>query len=228
MDVRLHSLPARASALRKPAIALGLITLTALLAISVFAESWENKDWTQWTTGDCNYILTSSPWAGIGPRLNVTSPTSTSSYSNVIVRSILPIAVIASSHVVRQALERRAQFDEHYEKMSLEQRQAFDQRAAICLSKNLDDRIIVRIPPEASGEYALFVDGHEVPSLPLTQPNAMSPCPADQGADISFLDVEQGNPLIHPGNKKIQIKSKKNYTFTFYPEKMIYKGKLDY
>jgi hypothetical protein len=98
MDVRLHSLPARASSLRKPAMALGTITLIAMLAISVFAESWENKDWTQWSSQDCYHIMATSPWAVIGPEVTTYA---NGSPGHSVVGRFTPKAFVVSSLVMR-------------------------------------------------------------------------------------------------------------------------------
>jgi len=220
-------MPTPASHLRKPAVALAALCLIAVATVSLRAESWEQKDWTQWTSQDCYHILSASAWAQPGPELFFSLPGATRA-SDGAVGAYFPVAVVVSSLVVRQALERQAQFDQHYEKMSREQRQAFDQTAAACIGKKYGDRIIIRVPPEVAGPFRLEINGQYVPSLPQTQMNAVAPCPGDKAIDVSFPDVDQGKQIIQPGDKKIEIKNKDDYTFTFNADKMIYKGKLDY
>jgi hypothetical protein len=236
MNSCIRSLLDRASGFRKPGIVLGLISLTALVTVTALAESWENKDWTQWSSQDCSRILTNSPWAEEGPETR-----------NYYFRSpgragetLLPTALIGSALVVRQALERQAQFDQHYEKMNPKQRQEFDEIADACISMKNDDRIVMLISLAKIGNIGpvrlfvndrLFVDDREVPALPRPQNGVVFPCHgADKARAIAFHRVAEGKPVIQPGDKKIVFETPpfSDYHFKFDLEKMIYKGKLDY
>lgn len=225
MDVRLHSLFARASSLLKPAIAVGLVILTALLAITAFAESWEKKDWTQWSSQDCYHILSASPWAVVGPIL---TDYYTKSPGQIGETTYTPTAQMATSLVIREGLVRQAQLLQHYHKMTAQQRQAFDAKANTCLSKTYDDRFVVHIIGAAiPGPFRLFVDGRQVPAVTLL-PASISPCISRFSTTVAFKRVVDGKPVIQDGAKKIQMMNPSDYTFTFNAEKMIYKGKLDY
>jgi hypothetical protein len=247
-----------AMSFRKPGIALWLVSLIALLAISVFAESWENKDWTQWTSQDCYHILDASPW-----KAQLSEDSSAS-------------AQIVSALVVRQALVRQAQFDQHYDKMNPIERQQFDQMANACVNLKLDDRIIVRgsslyqydwpaPAPEFGSSYAsqvvyLAVSGGKVSAQVPPVVNAISPCPfgsldrepaTNRGHDYVFPRMVDGKQVIQPNDKKITIgvsyplpttvngrpvippKNQKpgnnsSDRYVFNLEKMIYKGKPDF
>jgi hypothetical protein len=229
MNSHHHSLFRSATALRKPAIALGLITLTALLAISVFAESWENKDWTQWTSQDCYHILDSSPSFSLGSSLSFNQ---TRSPGHVETVSYSPTAQIGSSLVIRQALERQARLDQHYDKMKPQERQQFDQQANACISENYADRIVVLIgvaSPSDLGVFQMFVDGREIPSLPQATVGNTFPChDAQKIFSVTFRRALAGKQFIQPADKKLELKTAAGSDFTFNLEKMIYKGKLDY
>jgi hypothetical protein len=207
--------------LAKPAFVLGLISLAALLAISVMATSWEDKDWTQWTSQDCYHILYSSPWAYEG------------------------IVQIVSSIVVRQALVRQAQFDQHYDKMKPDEKQQFDQMATTCLNLMVQEGVIVvrargLFNPNVSGQtYYLLVSGRKIPALLPAQFDSISPCPfsfvneTDRPHDFVFPRFVDGKPVFQPTDKKFKIgaavgtySSELGYQFDI--EKMVYKGKPDY
>ena len=230
-----HLLCGLRSDFRELGVGLGIISLTVLLAVSVFAESWENKDWTQWSSQDLYHILEASPWAVVGPEVTTSS---TKSPGRAYDSTYIPTAQMVSSLVVRQALVRQAQLLQHYDKMKPQEKQQFDQMAANCLSLKLDDRIIVR----GTGLYApggslpdLVVSGRTVHPFPHPQGNAISPCPYILGDieaqantklpadDVIFPRVVDGKPVIQPDDKNFKIGD-----FTFNAQKMIYKGKLDY
>lgn len=209
------------SSLRKPAIVLGLISLTAILAITVFAESWEKKDWRQWTKDNCSQILHSSPWAVQGPMLGDYN----GSHDRGGEPAYFPYALIMSSLPIRQALERQAQLDEHYDKMSVPQRQEFDAITAECFGTNYGDRIVVGFrmtQQDLSDSPHLLIDGREIPEIPGS---VSIPCHGgNQTFNVAFQRLSNGNPIIQPGEKKLVLDT----VFTFTLKKMIYKGKPDY
>lgn len=226
INSRVGSKSSRAMSFGKPGIVLGLVSLIALLAISVFAESWENKDWTQWSSQDCYHILYSSPWAAVDGSAAPEYPQT---------------AQVVSSLVIRQAIVRQSQFEKHYDKMKPEEKQQFDQMASAYLSLKFDDRIVVR----ANGFYTdfntiplLMVSGRNIKTILRPQYNAISPCPftetsphqmyPDINTDLVFPRVVDGKPVIQPGDTKIEVETPWDSGFKFDLEKMIYKGKPDY
>jgi hypothetical protein len=92
-------------------------------------EFWEEKDYRQWTTGECARLLENSPWA---------QKMSFGDIEYIIrLRSALP---------VRQAIIRQNQLALKYEKLIPEKKMAFDQRAESFLSQSLyDENIVVAI-----------------------------------------------------------------------------------
>ncbi|MFZ0819337.1 MAG: hypothetical protein WAM91_04660, partial [Candidatus Acidiferrales bacterium] len=84
--------------------------------LSVAAQSWQQKDWKQWTAADCKELLNSSPWVSSG-----------SSHGSI------HRAIIISSLVIREAMLRQEELHHNYEKMSPDQQAAFDKRIAGCL-----------------------------------------------------------------------------------------------
>jgi hypothetical protein len=228
-----------ASGFRKPGIVLGLFTLAALLAITTYAESWENKDWTQWTSQDCYHILSASPWYAIGPEVFEPYLKSPGHYGET---GSTPEALLVSALVIREALEKQAQYDSHYDKMSPAEKQTFDQQAANCIGRSFTDRIIFGLSgpymppsPNAPGNpFRLFIDGKEVPAIGQLGSNAISPC-ADKTSVtgggyiyIAFPRFVNGTPVIQPSSKKIVLGNSVKDGFQFNVEKLIYQGKLDY
>jgi hypothetical protein len=215
--------------LRRPAITLGALCLIALATVSLRAESWEQKDWTQWTSQDCYHILWTSPWAIQGP--DVTDYISkTPGHSEQMTYPMLTEMV--SALVVRQALVRQAQFDQHYDKMDADQKQQFDQMAKTCLGMNFVNRFVVRFGPNThvSEHPYVLIGGKQISALAPAQTNAISPCPTPTGyymykttVDFAFPRVIGGNAVIQPGDKEIDFGEAK-----FDLEKMTYKGKPDY
>jgi hypothetical protein len=216
---------------------LGLVVLILLQAITTVAESWLNKDWLQWSTADCYHILSTSPWAVMGA--NETKYTYESP-GHTAVGIFTPTAQMVSSLVIRQAIVRQAEFDQHYDKMKPQEKQKFDQMAADCLNLKLDDRIIVRATGAVGATVEtpyLDVSGAKIPALLGPQQNAISPCPfpsisprmPDPGPDLVFPRAVDGKPVIQPGDKKIVIETPWGHaTFEFIVEKMVYKGKPDF
>jgi hypothetical protein len=231
---RVRSKMSRVLSFRKPGVVLGLVSLIALLAISVFAESWQDKDWTQWTSQDCYHILSVSPWAVEGAEVTDRYFTSPGREGRT---TFSPNAVMVSSLVIRRGLVRQAQINQHYDKMKQQDKQQFDQMANTCLSLKLDDRIVVRASGPATISTVapyLLVSGRKIPTMLDPQRNAVSPCPFDfvttskTNHDLVFPRVVDGEQVIQPGDKKVVIHAPWGNEFQFDPEKMIYKGKLDY
>ncbi|MGA7784507.1 MAG: hypothetical protein WB997_07680 [Candidatus Acidiferrales bacterium] len=109
------------------------MTLAALLAVSGVAQTakkeppWVAKDWTQWSSWDCENIQRYSPWAyywDVGGREKGLSPYANAdgiwnrAYYLVQLRSALP---------VRQAFLKQAQSIKRYDKMDASKKQIFDQ-----------------------------------------------------------------------------------------------------
>ncbi len=99
-------------------------------------QPWVEKDWTQWTSTDCENVLKYSPWAyysdeggrETGPSVYV------SDWILIQLRSALPI---------RQALLRQIQLQKHYDKMDSQKRQAFDQEHAADLAEGDNSQVVV-------------------------------------------------------------------------------------
>jgi hypothetical protein len=194
-----------------------LLNACALLVIAAPAQTWQNKDWTQWTMYDCKSVLRNSPWAVQG---------TDSGHSNVVSpqdSSFIPVAQMSSSVVIRQALVRQAQLTEHYDKMSPQKQKAFDQKATTCLGNTYDDRFIVHIFfANVLGPLQLSVDGQKIHAHEPSKAS-ISPCIDQAGTSIAFPRVVDGTPVVPLGAKELKVGD-----FTFDLQKMIYRGKLDF
>jgi hypothetical protein len=215
-------------------MALGLFSLTILVATSMMAASWETKDWTQWSSQDCFHILKYSPWAVQGAMV---TDTDFKSPGHTVDTTFSPLAQIISSLVIRQAIVRQAQFDQHYDKMKPQEKQQFDQMAATCLGLKLDDRIIVRADGPRTTLFMtpyIVVSGRKILAIQSPQRNAVSPCTfpfvnvSNTNHDLVFPRVADGEPVIQAGDKKMIVYAPWGNQFQFDLGKMTYKGKLDY
>lgn len=116
-------------------------------------KPWETKDWTQWTSGDCLFVLNASPWTKLIH----------SEYGDMSIglRSILVTVRLRSALRTRQALLRQGQLEKGYDKMNALKRQAFDQAHLHDLEPM--DRILVYIenaafgPPATNGYPAVII-----------------------------------------------------------------------
>jgi hypothetical protein len=216
--MRLHSPTPLASHFRKPAIVLALLSATALLTIAAPAQSWQNKDWTQWQMVDCKFVLHDSPWAvagGAAAQNDILDPGRGPGTP--------PVAQMSSSLVIRQALVRQAQLAEHFDKMSPQKQKAFDQKATACLGNIYDDRFVIHIIyGQLLGPFPLSVDGRQIHTHGLSH-TSISPCIDNAGTSLAFPRVIDGRPVVPPGAKILKVGD-----FTFNLEKMIYKGQLDF
>lgn len=105
--------------------ALLLPTLALCLALTNPAipkdkpKPWETKDWTQWTSADCLYVLNGSPWViQTYEDIPDAGPLRHYRMSIVQLRSALPL---------RQALLRQMQLQKHYDEMNGREKQKFDE-----------------------------------------------------------------------------------------------------
>jgi hypothetical protein len=222
-------------------MALVSVSLGALLAISVTAKSWQQKDWKQWTFNDCFHILSASPWGtsggGTGPYDFYTN--SSGPDSGVLV-------FIVSAHVARQALVREMELSELYRKMDPAARQIADRKAETCLSQTFNDQIVLHVDPGTIDGSIMFAsDGKRVPRIPVDAPfdsvsgwrSITRQCVGEltgfymAGQDIAFPRIVDGKPTIKPGDRTIRIEYGNRspvLEFDFRVEKMIYHGKPDY
>ncbi len=190
------------------------IVVAVIFSLSGWAGTtprpWAEKDWTKWSSWDCEYVFTYSPWVWYDEgRGRETGPTL--KYGDyygtevVEIRSALPF---------RQALVRRIQIHKHYDKMNLQQKQAFDREHAAELAEDNNDRVEIMVSNSAGhfspyyGNYLysfparraalLLSDGTLV--IPL-QTTVSSPA----SADYVFPRTVDGRPIYTTSDKYLRI-----------------------
>jgi hypothetical protein len=217
-------------------------------------EPWVAKDWTKWTSDDCDKVLNGSPWShtfnfGAFGR-------SGSMYTLVQLRSALR---------VREALLRTLQIQKHYDRMDDQKKQEFDQENAGLLNREnpqevdiLIDNVIVAngerttIAQAPPAQIALRVSGHSlVPPIRASKTNYP---PTQINFDASHIQFEYvfprtidgrillssrdvllgivlGSPLIvdkKTGAVKQQDFRESQGGYTFKVSELMYKGNLEF
>jgi hypothetical protein len=216
----------RAAKVRAFGATFGIFALAVVLAFPSKAstESWEDKDWTQWTAEDCNLILTSSPWVATN---STNGPTTYEKGERT-----KSIAQIASSMVIRHAAVRQAQLEQDRDHMAPKAKQEFDQQAAACLNQDVTDRIVIGLDAYAQSDDSraagdLVIGKQKYPISQTADWIASNPCPF-YAVVITIPRTVDGKPIIGPADKKMEIKSPSIRSFSFDPQKLIYKGKPDF
>lgn len=134
-----------------------LAVLFCALSASLFAaDFWVKKDYTKWSSNDCQHLLDDSPWArtktlstpaNVQPRVTVggVQPPSSPDVGGEISPSISYDLQFRSAKPVREAIVREAQIQSHYDKMTGEQKAAFDANAAKYISQTFSDKVVVAV-----------------------------------------------------------------------------------
>jgi hypothetical protein len=216
---------------------LGIITVLLSLCI-VFAaratdQSWEQKDWKEWTARDVQTILTKSSWVSTCCReWNVAA---TANVNDDPAASLGYTGTIVSSELIRQALVRSVQLDRHYQTLDAEHRENADEAIAACLNEKFDRYIIISFSfnfgPDpkfdlvnSSEIHLLTSDGRKIVGQVVTSPiswkcgslqsetiqRTVATPSADPGRygshhELAFLRVVDGTPTIGLDDKKIRV-----------------------
>jgi len=127
---------------RVPLFPLAVVILCCVTGVALPKDKpkpWVAKDWTQWTSDDCDLVLSNSPWTQ-----EVITPISAVNWksSTVLLRSALPI---------RQAFLRKLQLQKHYDKMSVQQKREFDQQNAADFESDSAEHIVIIIENMGTG-----------------------------------------------------------------------------
>jgi hypothetical protein len=144
------------------------MTIGMLLSVSSIGRTkdppWIAKDWTQWSSVDCENILQYSPWAYFadvggrhyGPSVYTNSEGQSGSF-HIQLRSALPI---------RQAFLRILELTKHYDKMDPQKKQAFDMEHASDVTETDGSPVVVlwwsddaRFPEESRQGALVLSDG---------------------------------------------------------------------
>ncbi|MFZ0819336.1 MAG: hypothetical protein WAM91_04655 [Candidatus Acidiferrales bacterium] len=107
------------------------LALSLIFVLTSSAQSWQQKDWKQWTAAECDEILTAPPW---------------SAYEEPQDPEYFHMAIVISSLVVRRAIFREMQINHNYDKMSPKKQESFDKEVANCLGKPMfKNNIVIRV-----------------------------------------------------------------------------------
>ena len=225
-------------------------TIILSLSLSAFAQSWQDKPWTQWSSDECNAILMASPW------VTTAQPQD---------RRNIRHAVLLSSIAVREALLRRMQIDQKYDSMPTEKKLQFDKENANCLdAPKYRDNIVVRVwggPPDNSGgssEAGQLIVSNRIRISPAENFDAPLSCGGGKfpwefvptglnaqqanhperdspnskgpaGVDFVYPRVVGGKPLILHGDSTLELDwGSKAGTFTFQIDNLFFRGKSDF
>lgn len=227
--------PFSSSRTQQPAALLTLIV--AIASLAAWSSSWREKDWRQWSRGDCLAVLNNSPWGQSWQRR--TGPTDTPGEAlscSVYLRSALPI---------RQALARLQQISGAPTPNAPGHALA-DSSTADLFSVSYNNSVVLNVaydwgldvwqpqyiprpvpdPPETG--VLIFRDGRRVP------PASVKWIRRTDGAyefDLVFPREINGSPLIRPTDRSFAFRYGSQFgiaSFTFKIDKMMYKGKLEY
>jgi hypothetical protein len=196
-------------------LVVGSLAVAAFISLSGIAQTktkeppWVAKDWTQWTSLDCDSVLNGSPWVdyesvggGDAPLLS----------RRIQLRSSLPI---------QQALVRQIQVDKNYDKMNAKQKEKFDLQHGLDLD-SMSESVLVDItnisrwspsadttpfyfdsPPEAPRQAALkFSNGSIVEP---TQTKILKNQEFDNECQYVFPRNVNGKPVMSASDPVLEI-----------------------
>jgi hypothetical protein len=191
----------------------------------LLAQDFLQKDYRQWSKGECQKVLEDSPWARrltqgypIIVPLGQMSPET----ANELIPEITYIVQLRSALPIRQALVRQQQIEQKYDRMSVEQKQAFDQSASRFLAAVFSDTVIVHVEYSANAPFfAQSLARYWQTASPEALKQAMNMIPphaekipplrvvVGQGGNHAFEMVfprsAGGQPLLDPAAKSFAV-----------------------
>jgi hypothetical protein len=237
---------------------LGFCSALFLLPSPAWPQFWEKKDYSKWSQGECIRMLNDSPWARqysvstveIRPLQSASTDDAREARPEIAytgqLRSALP---------VRQALVRLGQFSAKYDERSAEERAQIDRQAAEFLDREFEDSIVVYVSAssnvtsyyremvsywQARGQielstmaYLITQSGKKIAPqrVQITENGGL-------GLQLIFPRQLDGKAVLDPANKKgISIEFQHpnigglgaaRVLLEFKPNKMLYRGSLEY
>jgi hypothetical protein len=215
-------------------------------------DFWVKKDWTKWSKDDCNKILQDSPWSkkwGKGEvMLSAALPSQTQGNpandprggsgtvgapmgttgtgqegaagdNNLEIHYYIELK---SALPVRQAMVRRAQFNNNYDKMDAEHKKAFDAQTQALLEATYSDVIDVRVSYGSAQQFlerqlAVYWKSIPADSLPvdvylinekgdhISPVKFSSPATAEYAFDLYFPRMQNNEPIIRDTDKSFSV-----------------------
>lgn len=226
------------------------IAAIPFLGLSVaLGQVWVKKEYKNWSSKDCEKILTNSPWAknqSIYKRGLESDGEGGQGYTKFIVQlhSALPI---------RQASVRQQQLAVKYDKLPPEEKQKFDQQAASYLNADYSQKVYVKVYYETNVSAAIMdmERSWRTKTIANFQNSAFlmgskgvrvsadgySASPKESYIIFTFPRVRDGQPLLSEEDKSLILQFE--YTpiqgmgdgraqFEFKVKDMIYNGVIGY
>jgi len=133
------------------------ILVLLVLATLVTGQSWQKKDYRQWSEYDCRKLVTDSPWSQtymisevlIEPLANPS--TERAREANPRIEYLVQFR---SAYPVRRAMVRLAQINAKYDQLTADQRKQFDERTQKFLAVTNSDTAIVDVTYNSNVQVA--------------------------------------------------------------------------
>lgn len=125
----------------------GLLAILILMASTVSAQFWKEKDFRKWSKAECEKLLADSPWAKNRPLSDVViRPLMTGSLpSREGNPEIIYQARFLSALPIRQAIAQQERLDPRFKKLSPDERKAVEEREANWLKLDFGDDIVIQV-----------------------------------------------------------------------------------
>jgi hypothetical protein len=235
-------------------IAFGLL----VTALPGHAQFWEKKDWREWSKGECEKLLTNSPWARrfADKQVSPGAPRQPSRSGGSVgaqdaegtADEIEYVVQIRSARPIRQAVVRMAQLHSEYDKMTPEQKKKFDEQAEPYISQDFSNRIVFHVYYSTNQErYEKEMDrqwrAQQAPRDTALHIARGEPVPvaeyirAQEGArefELIFPKDHGGAPILSEQDKKLTLQlppvgfRRIPIKVEFDPRKMTLAGKLEH
>ena len=175
-------------------------------------KPWIEKDWTQWSATDCEYVRKYSPWADYDGHETAPSVSANGQTEHVWTQFL-------SSLPVREANLRELQFAKSYSRMNPAKKQAFDKEHGADLAENENDSVRIWVG-EWLTDAAAVSQGYAVPppvwqaALKLSDGTIVTPTEIlaggltmyqKGGVTYMFPRAVNGKPLYSTSDKNITI-----------------------
>lgn len=210
-----------------------LAVVALVCATAASGQVWEKKEYTKWSKGDCQKILSDSPWAStytIGTVLFQPVNQESAVSGRDTQPQMTYTAQFWSAKPVRQAIVRLQQLAGKYDKLSAEQKKVFDDRVAQFLEMDSSEQVVIQVAYAGSQAFMLSVvrywrqktEGDLMQSFTLiAEGKRVSPVKVVQSTgggnelQLIFPRKINGEPLLTENSKEMRLEIiDPNETFT--------------
>jgi hypothetical protein len=175
-------------------------------------KPWIEKDWTQWSATDCEYVRRYSPWADYDGHETAPSVSANGQTAHYW-------AQLLSSLPMREANLRELQIAKSYSRMNAAKKQAFDQEHSADLAENVNDPVRIWMG-QLLTDTAAVREGYAVPppvfqaALKLSDGTIVTPIEIlagglamyqKGGVTYVFSRTVKGQPLYSTNDKNLTI-----------------------